>query len=88
MTTGRADSSGSVWHEQWEGRVLFLSDAALNLCLAFLKRSHEACHLEQCVCRGEGVWVCFSPVEGFLGAGGFHPTRTRLKAKKLCLERC
>lgn len=45
-------------------------------------------HLVLCACGGEDVRVCLFSIEIFLRTGGAHPTRTRLKAKKLCSERC
>lgn len=87
MAGGRAGSSSCGQNEHRDGEVYFY----WKQCYFFSWCIHlMVYHLEMCVCGGEAMWVClflFS-VEVFLRAGGAHPTCTRLKAKKLCSERC
>lgn len=90
MAGARQTAVAAARMSSGQGKFIFIScNNIFFFFLAFLKCSHMVCHLELCVCGGEGVWACFFfPIEVFLRAGGSHPACTRLKAKKLCSERC
>lgn len=84
MATAGTEQAGMAVAGMSSGQGnLFLSNVIINIFSISEKLKHMVCHLEMSVGGGEGVWVCFFPIEVFLRAGGSHPTRTRLKAKEL-----
>lgn len=88
---GKADSSGSGQNEQWAREIYFYQ--LQQYFFFFFSISEMFTHgVSPWALRVRG-WRCvgvlfFFPIEVFLRAGGSHPACTRLKAKKLCSERC